>query len=64
MFSKWRSLIIPFSGSGQYGIPIGIGIISSLSISVSVSNHSSVYSNGLAVSIYILSECTAYMRMV
>ena len=56
MFSKWISLVILLSGSGQNGIPIGIGIISSLlSISISVSSHSSVYSNGLAVRLFILS---------
>ena len=52
MFSKWISLIIPFSGSGQYGILIGIGS--------SVISHSIVYSNGLAVSICILSSIYVY----
>ncbi len=63
MFSKWISLVILLSGSGIYRIPIGIGIISSV-LSISVSSHSSVYSNGLAVSICILSVYTTYMRMV
>lgn len=61
MFSIWISLVILLSGSGQYGILIGISLLSSLSISVI---HSSVYSNGLAVRFYVLSTSYVHMRMV
>lgn len=48
MFTVGISLCIFVSGRGQYGIPIGISRFSSIS-------HSSVYSNGLAVSFSQLS---------
>lgn len=61
MFSIWNNFAIVLGGSGQYGILIGISLLSSLSISVI---HSSVYSNGLAVRFYVLSTSYVHMRMV